>query len=178
VIHAPPATIFRALRRVTLADMPLAYALGSLRYLPGRLTGRVRRRPEDLTRPFFDVSNNLVLAEAPGREVVVGCIGRLHDPLDQQFVPLDGPAAFARFETPGYEKLAMSFTVAEGDERGGYRLVCEHRTQALGADARRKFALYWWLLIRLGSTVMLGLLFGAVRRRAQRDDATTPVDSG
>src|SRR6185436_15963460 len=37
VIHAPPAAIFRALRTVTLAEMPLAYVLGTIRYLPGRL---------------------------------------------------------------------------------------------------------------------------------------------
>jgi hypothetical protein len=166
-IHAPPAAIFRALREVTLADMPLADALGSLRYLPGRLTGRLRRRPEDRARPFFDVAGNPVLAEAPEQEVVVGCVGRLHNLLDQQFVDLDGLAAFARFATPGYEKLAMSFRVASGDAQRGYRLECEHRTLALGAGARRAFALYWWLLIRWGSAVMLRLLFAAVRRRAE-----------
>ena len=35
LIQAPPAAIFRALREVTLGEMPLAYALGTLRYLPG-----------------------------------------------------------------------------------------------------------------------------------------------
>jgi len=167
VIHAPPAAIFRALRTVTLADMPLAAALGALRYLPGRLTGRTRPRPDDRARPFFDLTGNLTLAVAPDRELVVGCAGRLHDPLDQQFVALDGPAAFARFDAPGHEKLAMSFRIAGGDARRGYRLACEHRTQALGAGARRAFAVYWWLLIRWSSAVMLRLLLAAVKRRAE-----------
>ena len=39
-VHASPAAIFAALDAVTLADMPLASALGALRYLPGRLRGR------------------------------------------------------------------------------------------------------------------------------------------
>jgi hypothetical protein len=178
VIHAPPATIFRALREVTLADMPLADALGTLRYLPGRLSGRTRRRPEDRTRPFFDVTGNLTLAAAPDREVVVGCAGRLHDPLDQQFVALDGPRAFARFDAPGYEKLAMSFRIAGGDAQRGYRLECEHRTQALGAGARRAFAVYWWLLIKWGSGLMLRLLLAAVARRAERVAPSRQTSSG
>jgi hypothetical protein len=51
VIDASPPVIFRALRQVTLAEMPLAYALGTIRYLPGILTGRMKRRPEELRRP-------------------------------------------------------------------------------------------------------------------------------
>jgi hypothetical protein len=167
-IDAPPAAIFRALREVTLADMPLAHALGTVRYLPGLLTSPLRRRPADATRSFFDVAGSLALAEAPDEELVVGSIGRLHDLKDQQFVALDDPAAFARFATPGYEKPAMSFRVDPAGAEGPRRLVCEHRTQALGPAARWRFALYWWLLIKWGSTLMLRLLFAAVKRRAER----------
>jgi hypothetical protein len=168
MIHASPERIFQALREVTLADMPLAYALGSIRYLPGLLKGRVEREADHLTRPFFAVTGNLTLAEEPNREIVIGSIGRLHNLQDQQFVALASPEAFTRFQTPGYEKLAMSFRIVGGEGRRGYQLVCEHRTQALGASARAKFALYWFLLIKLGSTVMLRLLFAAVKRRAER----------
>jgi hypothetical protein len=90
-IYAPPTAIFRALRAVTLADMPLAHALGTLRYLPGRLTGRVTATERETTRPFLEVAGGLLLAEEPDREMVIGTIGRLHDMRDQQFVALDSP---------------------------------------------------------------------------------------
>jgi hypothetical protein len=34
-LYASPAEIFPALRTVTLAEMPLAPTLGTMRYLPG-----------------------------------------------------------------------------------------------------------------------------------------------
>jgi hypothetical protein len=54
---------------------------------------------------------------------------------------------------------------------GGWYLVLERVLP-------RKFSLYWWLLIRFGSSVMLRLLFDAVRRRAERGAITTPMTSG
>jgi hypothetical protein len=91
-IHASPERIFLALREVTLADMPLAYALGSIRYSPGLLTGRLKRDSDHLTRPFFAVAGNLVLGEEPNREMVVGRIGRLHNLQDQQAESSGTPA--------------------------------------------------------------------------------------
>jgi hypothetical protein len=165
-VHAPPAEIFRALHEVTLAEMPLAFVLGSLRYLPGRLTGR--QPPSDPHRPFWEAIRPLVLAEAPDREVVIGSIGKLHDLLDQQFVPLRDADEFARFRQPDYQKLAISVRIDGGDARRGYRVIAEHRTHPLDPGARRKFALYWWVLIKVGSAVMLRLLLNAVRRRAEQ----------
>jgi hypothetical protein len=41
-IHAAPARIFRALKEVTLADMPVARLLGELRYFPVRIAGKMK----------------------------------------------------------------------------------------------------------------------------------------
>jgi hypothetical protein len=168
LIHASPAEIFRALRAVTLAEMPLAYALGTIRYLPGLLSGRMKRRPDELTRPFVDLIAWPPLAEAPDRELVVGTVGKLHDLLDQQMVPLDSPEAFARFDTPDYEKHAESFRIAGGSDEAGYVLLAEHRTQALGPSARWKFGLYWYLLVGWSGNLLLRMLLEAVKRRAER----------
>jgi hypothetical protein len=172
-IHASKSAIFRALREVTLAEMPLAYALGTIRYLPGRLTGRIKSQPDEAVRPFFELMAPLVLAEEPDQEIVLGNIGRLHDLLDQQFAQLDSPEAFAAFAHPDYEKLAQSIRVADGDEATGYTLVGEHRTLALGPSARWKFALYWHLLVGWSGNWLLRMLLEAVRRRTEREAATT-----
>jgi hypothetical protein len=173
VIHAPPDAIFRGLRSVSLAEMPLAHLLGTLRYLPGLMTGRLKRRPDEATRPFIEVAVSQLLAEDPDRELVVGCVGVLHNLLDQQVVALDGAEAFRAFHRDGYEKLVQSFRIADGDETSGYELVAEHRTQVLGSRGRWKFALYWWLLVGWAGDLLLRMLLGAVKRRAE-----TPTSSG
>jgi hypothetical protein len=171
VIQASPEVIFRALREVTLAEMPLAYALGTIRYLPGLLTGRLQRRPDELTRPFMDLIAWPPLAEAPNRELVVGTIGKLHDLLDQQFVPFDSPEAFQAFDRPDYEKHAESFRITGGSDEYGYTLLAEHRTRALGCSARWKFGLYWHLLVGWSGNLLLQMLLDAVKRRAERRSA-------
>lgn len=172
VIHAPPDAIFRALRSVTLAEMPLAHLLGTLRYLPGLMTGRLKRRPDEATRPFIEVAVSSLLAEDLDRELVVGCVGVLHNLLDQQVVALDGAEAFRTFHRDGYEKLVQGFRIADGDESSGYELV-EHRTQVLGSSGRWKFALYWWLLVGWAGDLLLRMLLGAVKHRAE-----TPASTG
>jgi hypothetical protein len=168
VIHAPPSEIFRALRAVTLAEMPLAHALGALRYLPGRLIGRMKPRSGERTRPFLDLLAP-PLAEDSDREVVIGTVGRLHNLLDQQFVSLEAREAFDAFDRPGYEKFVQSFRVAGGDDATGYTLVAEHRTLALDPGARRKFAWYWYLLVGWSGNRLLRMLLDAVKRRAERE---------
>jgi hypothetical protein len=176
VIHAPPPGIFRALRAVTPAEMPLAHALGTIRYLPGLLSGRMQRRTDELTRPFVEALAWPTLAEQPDREVVVGTIGRLHDLLDQQFVQLASPEAFERFDTPDYEKQAESFCIAGGSDAAGYVLLAEHRTQPIGPSARWKFAWYWYRLVGWSGNWLLRMLLEAVRRRAEGEGASAQKD--
>jgi hypothetical protein len=44
----------------------------------------------------------------------------------------------------------------------------EHRTHALSPGSRRKFALYWWLMIKAGSAVLARMLLRAIKRRAEQ----------
>jgi hypothetical protein len=175
-VHASGRELFRALRQVTLADMPIAALLGELRYLPGRLLGR--GGPRRGSSPFLEQllsSGNIVLAWEPGRELVVGAIGKFHQVLDQQLFPLLDSAQFRLFRHPEYQKLAMSFRVEE-TENGRY-LVLEHRTHALSRSARRAFARYWLFIQPTGHFVSW-LLLRAVRRLAERrDGATASVSS-
>jgi hypothetical protein len=169
VIHAPPAAIFQALREVTLADMPLAKLIGELRYLPSRLAGKANGAAPD-HEPFMKLvmagAGTIVLAEETERELVVGSVGKYHDPTDQQFASLHSPQEFIDFADPDYQKLAMSFRVAGHDRLAGYRFTLEHRTHALSPAARWKFALYW-MGIKPGGNLVSWLMLRAIKRRAE-----------
>jgi hypothetical protein len=169
-IRATPQRIFDALREVSLVDMPLANALIQIRYLPGRFTGQINDDAAPKSAPILEqiaLSGNIILAELPDQELVIGAIGMFHNMLDQQ--PLLGltPDAFAAFSDGRYQKLVMSLQIAGGDKMNGYRLVMENRTHALSDDSRRKFGVYWWLMIKWGSAVMSRILLGAVKHRAE-----------
>ena len=165
-VRASPDDVFRALREVALRDMPLAYALGTLRYLPGRLAGRTRAgAPPD--RPFLEQllhGGLAVLDERAGRELVVGNVGKFHQVLDQEGVHLRNAAEFHAFRDPAFQKLAMSIRVVQRDD--SLLLALEHRTHALSVESRRAFARYWLAIKPMGNFVSW-LLLRAVRRRAE-----------
>lgn len=170
-VNATPEEVLRALEEVTLGEMPLAYAIGTLRYLPGRLLGKQKPAGDDLTRPFFEVARTLRLGEDPGREIVIGSVGMFHNMLDQQFVELPDLFTFTRFNDGAYQKLAINFRAIPEPDGVHTTLSSEHRTLALSPASRRKFALYWYLMVRWGSDFMLGQLLRAVKRRAERSHA-------
>jgi hypothetical protein len=170
-IQASPGEIMGALKEVTLADMPLARLVGELRYLPGRLSGNGKDEAP-ASEPFVKLlqaeGRNIVLAEEPDRELVVGAIAKFHNLTNQQVVPLHSADDFMRFEQPDYQKLVMSIRIAGSDPGKGSRLILEHRTHALSWKARGKFALYW-LAIKPGGNFVSWLMLRAVKRRAEGD---------
>jgi hypothetical protein len=180
-IHAPANAIFAALQTVTVDDMPIANWLGNLRYLPGKLAGKVEARAPAKAKPFIQTlqkeGRNIILAEEAPREVVFGAIGKFHDLLDQQVVPLKNANDFMAFDQPDYQKLAMSFRLTRldpYDDLLGYRLTLTHRTHALSNEARRKFALYW-LGIKPGGNFVSWLMLRAIKQITER--AISPMST-
>jgi hypothetical protein len=100
-----------------------------------------------------------LLRERPGKEVVVGAIGRFWSPFGNK--PVVGED-FSAFTEPGYAKAALNFTVAADGE--GSRITTETRIAGTDAAAARKFRRYW-LLIRLGSGAIRRSWLKAIRRR-------------
>ena len=112
-----------------------------------------------------------VLAEVPGREVVMGAVTQ---PWEANVVFQPVPAdAFAAFDEPGYVKIAWTL---RADPAGPSQSVFRTETRAVATDAtaRRKFRRYWSLLspgIILIRCAMLNPVKAAAERRARSDDA-------
>jgi hypothetical protein len=148
-VDAPPERVFAAVREVTLKEMGVFRVLGWLRGI---------RAPAD--RPFFEVAlagGWEVLAEEPGRELVLGAIG-------QPWRPRGGDRPdgdFATFDRPGYAKLAIDWRL-----EGGV-LSTETRVFLTDGESRRKFRRYW-IVIRPWSGLIRRVWLRAIDRRAQR----------
>ena len=108
-----------------------------------------------------------VLAERPGREIVVGAVTKPWE-ADVIFRALAADD-FATFAEPDYVKIVWTLRADPvGDSHAIFRT--ETRAMATDAAARRKFRLYWaafspgiWLIRRLS----LGPLQRDAERRAQ-----------
>jgi len=146
-VDALPERVFAAVREATFAEMPLARAFF-----------RVRGLHAAAARPLFEQLPHgfVVLAEEPGRELVVGGIGQPWKPLGGRTPPAD----FARFDEPGFAKMAMNFRL------DGSTLWTETRVWLTDDASRWKFRPYW-LAVRPGSGLIRRSWLRAIKRRAE-----------
>lgn len=147
-VKAPAPRVYQALLAADFSDSLLVRALMSLR------TGRLLRRgrPASL-RERLRGTGFMELADVPGRELLIGIIGKFWQPSGGRC--LDVPAEdFAGFDRPGYAKAAWNFSLEEVSP-GVTLLATETRVQCLGPEARRKFRAYW---------AMVGPFSGLIRR--------------
>jgi hypothetical protein len=108
-----------------------------------------------------------VLADEPGRELVMGAITRPWE-ADVVFTPLP-PAEFAAFDQPGYVKIVWTL---RADPLGSTASVFRTETRAVATDAvaRARFRRYWSLLspgIIIIRRAMLRPLKAEAERRAR-----------
>lgn len=166
-IDAPREAVWRALWTADLDGSGIVKALLLLRSLP-RLLVRPReaaKLPWRLTLPIFAGSPGFgLLAEDPGREVVIGVAGRF-------WRPTGGALPFQKrwFLEPlpdGTARAVASFSLRD-DGAGGTILATETRIVCADAAARRSFRRYW-LLIRPWSGLIRRVMLHAVRRAATR----------
>jgi hypothetical protein len=170
-IRASRAQVYRALRAVSLNDMPAARILFALRSLPAILTGeRFRstgRGVPEPDEPFFNRALRggfVLLADAPARELVLGTIGRFWQASGGLY-RLSSPQQFLDSAPPGYAKSAINFLLYERD--GFTRLRTETRILISDPTARRKFARYW-AVVQPGSALIRRIWLGAIKKRAEQ----------
>ncbi len=163
-VRAPVEAVVKAIREVSLADMPAAVALLRIRAAAG---GRFRGSPPD-ARPLLDAmlqpgSGFLALDTADPGELVYGMVGFVHKPKP----PVTTPEQFAAFTEPGGIRVAFNLrAVPLGD--GAVRLSTETRCLANGDEARRTFARYW-RIIYPGSSIIRRVWLDAIIARAERE---------
>ncbi len=156
-VRAPAERVWAAARSLDLAGSPVVRALFALRSLPGILSRKsVARRGLGMDMDGLLKTGFVILAEAPGEEIVLGLVGRFWTP-NGGIVRVD-PAEFAAFDRPGYAVAAWNFTV-RGPAAGPVRLATETRVRLTDPSSRRRFRAYW---------TVVGPFSGLIRREMLR----------
>jgi hypothetical protein len=157
---APPERVDRAIREVSLFDIPAARALWALRSL-GK-GGRGPRRPfvEQLGRE----AGVLVVEDRPREELVVGLAGEFWK-LRGGYAPrFAGAADFAAYDRADACKAVMNFRLEP--DGGATLLSTVTRVHVADPSARRKFARYWFV-IRPFSGLIRILLLREIKKNAE-----------
>jgi hypothetical protein len=141
-VDAPAEATLEAARNADLFSAPLVRAIFKGRELLLGAAAGERSRPPGLLAEMQSLGWR-VLAETPGREVVVGAVTRPWE-ADVTFrgVP---PDQFASFADPRFVKIAWTLG-ADPNASGGSIFRTETRAVATDAFARAKFRRYWAFL--------------------------------
>ena len=154
-IDAPSERIDRAVRTVSLRDIPIARVLWAIRRL-GRPYG-------NSSRPFVDgaLENAVVLDDVPGEGIVLGLTGQFWRIRGgERGIRVRTADQFLAYARPDACKAVIDFRV------GPSLLSTETRVHVPDPVSRRKFGRYW-LAIRPFSGLIRVLFLRAVRQRAE-----------
>jgi hypothetical protein len=157
-VAAPPEAVDRAIREVSLDDVPVARALVRLRGI------RHVRGGGSFVEQMSRRLGAVVVADRPGRELAVGLVGQFWRPRGGNGTRPRTQEEFARFDRPGWAKAVMAFEIEPSD--GGSHLATETRVRVPDPAARRRFRRYW-LVVRPFSGLIRILLLRAAKRRAE-----------
>jgi hypothetical protein len=172
-VDAPADVTFAAAREMDLQGSAVARTIIRARELILRATPDNRRRPRGLLAEVQSLGWG-VLAEVPGREVVVGAVTR---PWEAN-VTFRAIAAdrFAAFDEPGYVKIAWTLR-SEPIGASASMFRTETRAIATDAGARRTFRRYWSLLSP-GIIIIRWTLLQPLKVEAERRARHGRVQSG
>ena len=162
-IAAPAADVLAAAKGQDLLELPLVSAIFRAREL---VLGASPGDPE-LPRGLLAATQSLgwgVLAERPGREVVVGAVTRPWEPnVTFRALPAD---EFAAYNTPGDVKIVWTL---RADPVDSGRSIFRTETRAVATDpiARGRFRKYW-SFVSPGVSAIRWLSLQPLKRDAER----------
>jgi hypothetical protein len=167
-IAAPPSEAWKAVREVNFYESPLVRALFQARLAPERVGARLRGQPLPPTPRVMGLDAIVapgggfhLLREVPGKEVVVGAIGRFWEPAIP-FVEVP-PEDFAAFSGPELCKVAWSLEVHPRAD-GGSWVGVDVRVDATDDAAWQNFVPYWTLIGRFSHWIRKTLLHALVQK--------------
>jgi hypothetical protein len=162
-IDAPAEVVLDAAKAMRLLDSPLVRSIFKARELVLGGEPDTRVHPQALFEQMVSIGW-VVLAERPGRELVMGAATI---PWHANPVFRSVPAGeFAAFREPGYVKIAWSLR-AEPD--GDYRSIfhTETRVSTTDLDAREQFRRYWSFVAPGVALIRIAML-RPLKREAER----------
>lgn len=161
LVHAAPERVYRAVKAVTAREIRFYRVLTWLRRLGRPGPPDILNPPPD--RPILEVATEtgfLLLAEEPGREVVVGKVV-----IAPPGAALPGTAEEYRgLAGPGWARATMNFLIEP--EGSGCVVTAETRVHATDARTERRFRIYW-TLIYPGSALIRRMWLRAIKRRGE-----------
>jgi hypothetical protein len=166
-VHASPDVVYRTLWSANLGASLVIKSLLALRSLPAAIIGRRRFfATSALTlQSVIDAGFGLV-AEEPGREVLLGVTGMFWRPTGN-VEPFDR-VSFSRPIPPGMARALWNFRVVSA---GGRKTILSTETRVTCGDmaSRRKFRLYWFVVQPFSGLIRIIML------KAIRDAAHVPA---
>ncbi len=163
-VLAPRDQVYRAIKGVTAGEVPFFRTLTWLRRFGRPGPESILNAPEHL--PLLDVALRtgfLLLAEEPGREIVVGTA--VAAPRGWRPKRNPTPESFKAVHEPGFALATMNFLVEDAGP-GACLVKTETRVYGTDASARRRFAVYW-RVIYPGSALIRRMWLRAIKYRAE-----------
>lgn len=181
VVDASPEETYVAAVHADLMETGLfVRLLNELRILPSRiasfLDGTAQpKMPAMLTiEDIADQSEYVVLGDNPGREYLLGAIGKFWKP-EIEWISFE-PATFQAFNEPGYAKLAIDLSMRPyGTNRT--LLSYEARTATTNRISRWLFRLYWEFIGPFAGYLMQQVL-ERIRQDAETSSQAQPTKPG
>jgi hypothetical protein len=166
-VRAPAEVTFSVARELDMQGSGLVRAIFRGRELLMGAQPSERKPEQNLLSEVLALGWR-VLAEEPGRELVMGAVTQPWKP-DVQFRGLD-PDEFSAFNEPGYAKIAWTMAV---EPNGPDTSIFQTETRVITTDpeSRRRFRRYW-SLVSPGVGLIRQEMLRLVRREAGHRLAT------
>lgn len=162
-VAAPAEVTMAAAREMDIYRSPVVATVFAVRTLPARLRGAAPRSPGSLLSETLALGWR-VLADAPGRWIVVGAVTQPWR-AEVIFRGLD-PDAFVAFTDPGYARIAWTLeAIPLGPTSSRFRT--ETRVSTTDARSRARFRRYW-AVFSPGILLIRGAALRLVKGEAER----------